>query len=248
MNHLLNTVYLTQTRLGVTFRLIQLLANATNYGNNLFIVFVDSGSEIPRHVGYFAVAVISVLDGEAQNADVLVAIVAIQLHLLLLVLITIGATKLKQFLFQLGPERSDAVRSSLHFDSPVWSRTLLTQRLAAVDAVHGRWWSVGAVFSVQVVVGVFQTRLALGLAGRPAGGVAGVYQMLDEEMMLQTAQTVRRYLEPLPAQRTRQLISRLTVLKVTLEASEAKAVNAGQRLWVVEDFQTDGAGRPVGTD
>jgi len=249
MNQLLNAVYLRQTRLGVVFRLIQHLTNAADRRQYLFIVFVDSRSKIGGNFWNFAVAVIAVLDGEAQNADVLVAVVTVQLHLLLLVLVASATSKLDQFLFQLRAERSHAVRSALHSDPPVWSRAFLAQRLTAVDAVHGRRWSVdAAVFSVQVFVVVFQAGLALGLSGRSTGGGPGVYQMLDEEMMLQPAETVRRYLEPLPAQRTRQLISRQTVLKVTLEASEAKAVNARQRLWVVEDLEADGTGCPVGSD
>ena len=88
------------------FRLFRLSPDDVDARQNLAVVVLDARSQSGRDVRYLAAAVVPVFHGEAHDADVLVAIVAVQLDLLVFVLIAGTSAQLDQFLLQFGPERS----------------------------------------------------------------------------------------------------------------------------------------------
>jgi len=139
-------------------------------------------------------------------------------------LVARASSQLDQLLFQLGSQRSDLVSSSLHRRPAVRSTAFLTQRLVALDTVD----CCRRDFAGPSSTVLLQAGLARNLASHLARRVLGVYQMLDEEVVLKALQTVGRDLERLPAQRTRDLVSRHLVREVTLETGEAEPVDAGQ--------------------
>ena len=132
------------------------------------------------------------------------------------------------------------VRAAFHRRSSVRPTAFLAQRLAALDAVDGRRRNLGARSVV-----LFHARLARHVARELARGLLGVDQVLYEEVMLEPLESVRRNLKPLPAQRARHLLPGHLVYEIMFETPEAEAVNARQRLRVVEHFQADGTSCPV---
>jgi len=66
-----------------------------------------------------------------------------------------------------------------------------------------------------------------------------VHQLLQEEMMLKTAKSIRWNPKLLPAHGTLHFILWHIVLETLLKAFEAEGVKTGQRLWIVKLLEAD---------
>jgi len=121
------------------------------------------------------------------------------------------------------------------FHSYMRPTTLLAQLLIAVNTVCCRQRNL--IWDSASFLQAYFTRY---FSRFDNGSFSSVYKLLDKEMMLQTAKSIWWYLKLLSTHGARCVITRTFVPEMTLKTFEAESVKTWQRLWVVEDFQTDG--------